>query len=298
MIRGPILPQTRENLWNLVSPRLDIVERGLELVAAGFDCSDGQLGLVEGLARDALGAPVLVALAVEGDPLLLPRICAALEFLERVGDALACAVPEARFVPGVAGRVMVIAVGTAQSAVQALLRLRSKQLQVCLLEPFRMGSEERIAVRWQVAAPLVTGASAAELPELEVPAHAAPAWATLQRLFARLDPELKLAGTRFSRCATWRGHLLADLKVTDDGLLGVDAEGMETVLASQEEVRAYADRVVRAFLGLQRDPAPVPGTARVSRGGARNGAPNLRTSLAGARLSAEELAAFSEPTKD
>src|SRR5687768_16439437 len=80
MIRGPVLPQSRDSLWALVANHLDSIESGLVLAMKDLDCSDGQLGPIEGLARDANGAPVLVLLAVENDALLSARVLRAIEF--------------------------------------------------------------------------------------------------------------------------------------------------------------------------------------------------------------------------
>ena len=111
MIRGPVLPQSREALWALVVGRLEVIERGLTLVGEGFDCSDGQLGLVDALARDAAGAPVLLVLAIEGDALLLARTIAAADFLHRAGESLGAALPEAAFCSGAQGRVAKLQIG-------------------------------------------------------------------------------------------------------------------------------------------------------------------------------------------
>ena len=104
MIRGPVLPQLRESLWALVANHLDSIESGLVLAMKDLDCSDGQLGPIDGLARDANGAPVLVLLAVEADALLTARVLGAIEFLGRVGDSLATAIPEGSFRAGAVGR--------------------------------------------------------------------------------------------------------------------------------------------------------------------------------------------------
>ena len=68
MIRGPVLPTKRDSLWSLVSTRLDRLESGLTLALESFECGDAALGSVEGLARDAMGGPVLVMLAVAAPP--------------------------------------------------------------------------------------------------------------------------------------------------------------------------------------------------------------------------------------
>ena len=304
MIRGPVLPQAREKLWALVSPRLDIVEPGLQLVAGAFDCSDGQLGPIEGLARDAAGAPVLGLVATEGDGLLVARVCAALDFLERVGPALATSVPEGCFVPNLRGRVLVIASAVAHGALAGLHRISAACLQACILEPFRLGTEERFAVRWTLAS---VGAAAAtdESPEFAVPAAAQEALATLKRLFERLDPEVRVGGGRFTRRVTWRGRLLAELQVADEALTGVDAQGVAATLASHTEVRAFADRILRGYLAaLEPGSAATKATESTTRDEVSLPRPvgraevrptsqgSMRSSLAAARLSPEEFSAL------
>ncbi|MFM1872525.1 MAG: hypothetical protein RL398_1947 [Planctomycetota bacterium] len=304
MIRGPVLPQAREKLWALVSPRLEVVEPGLRLVSAGFDCSEGQLGAIEGLARDAAGAPVLVLVAAEGDGLLAARVCAALDFLERVGPALAAAVPEGCFVPNLRARVLVIASAAAHGALAGLHRISAACLQACILEPFRLGTEERFAVRWTLASVGATP-DLEESPEFAVPASGKQAWSTLQRLFERLDPEVRVGGGRFTRRVTWRGRLLAELQVADESLSGVDANGLVATLGSPAEVRAFADRILRSYLAAlesgsaavkaaepaTRDEVSLP--RPVGRAEARSTSPgSMRSSLAAARLSPEEFSAL------
>ena len=148
MIRGPVLPQLRDSLWSLVSRRLDAIERGLTLVVEGLDCSGGQLGQVDGLARDAMGGPVLVLLAVDGDALLSARVLSACEFLTRVGDSLVTAVPEANFCSGIGGRVLLVGTEASAASLELLRRLPLPAFQVCRLEPFRLAGTERFAVRW------------------------------------------------------------------------------------------------------------------------------------------------------
>jgi hypothetical protein len=142
------MPQSRDALWSFVSGRLHAIQPGLTLVFDGFDCADGELGAIEGLARDADGAPVLVLLARDGDALLAHRALAAAAFLERVGDGLALAIPEGGFRSGLTGRALVVAVAGAAAAVRPLVRQTSARLQVCALEPFRVAGKERFAVRW------------------------------------------------------------------------------------------------------------------------------------------------------
>ena len=137
------------------------------MVVEGLDCSGGQLGLVDGLARDAMGAPVLVLLAVEGDALLSARVLSACEFLTRIGDSLVAAVPEANFCCGIGGRVLLVGTDSAATSLESLRRLPLAAFHVCRLEPFRLAGTERFAVRWlpQEGTPSSPRASDANTPE-------------------------------------------------------------------------------------------------------------------------------------
>ncbi|MCR9247785.1 MAG: hypothetical protein NXI31_22385 [bacterium] len=174
MMRAPILLQSRERLWPVVRERLDAIELGLELVLDGLDCSHGQHGFVDGLARDGAGAPVLVLLAVEGDPLLLPRVMSAAEFLARNEQALVHAVPEGNYCRGAVARILVIGTEAANAELAALQRLGLRErglpgLELCRLEPFRLAGTERFAVSWiDVAGPAV-GVTGAPIQEPAAP---------------------------------------------------------------------------------------------------------------------------------
>jgi hypothetical protein len=307
MIRGPILPQLRESLWTLVSTRLDMVERGLELVLEGLDCSGGQLGLVEGLARDASGAPVLVLLAVDGDALLTARVLAAADFLQRLGDALVTAVPEARLCLGAVGRVLVVGTEAASASLDSLGRLPVPGLQVCRLEPFRIAGGERFAVRW-LPAPAASGGAAA--PSFVVPDEQRDLWRSVQELCSRIDPGVRIDGDRYWRRVSWQGRALADVRLVD-GTLRAEVPGAspcDLLLAS--DVRSFGDRLLRRFVelaGLKLEQSPAV-DASVStreaaprlaasgrRAGNRSDTESLRSVAAAARLSPEEYSALGGP---
>jgi hypothetical protein len=323
MIRGPVLPQSREALWALVVGRLDVVERGLTLVGEGFDCSDGQLGPVDALARDAAGTPVLLVLAVEGDALLLARTIAAADFLHRAGDSLAAAVPEAAFCIGAPGRVVVIGIERGAAACETLARMVIAGVQVCRLEPFRIAGAERFAVRWlgeaagsgaapdapapasgSAPAPTSAHASAPAAPTFAIPAHLQPLWTSLSELCQRIDAGMRIDGHRYRRRITWNGHLLADVQLADGALRGSLIDGAPCALSGPADVRTFFDRILRAYAraaglsvrgveaadaspGADRDP-----TARVV---GRSGV-SLRSAVSSARLTPEEYSALGGPT--
>lgn len=313
MIRGPVLPQQREGLWALVAQQLGVIERGLTLVLQGVDCSSGQLGLVDGLARDASGAPVLVLLAVDGDAQLVARALGAVDFLHRVGDALARAVPEASLCPTAPGRVLVVGSELSVGVLEHLNRIAVPGLWVCRLEPFRVGSVERFAVRWLTAE---RGRASAAAAAACAPAFAAPAphhdmVERLLELCARIDAGVRVDGDRYWRRITWCGRLLGELRITDGALHGGVAGEPPRVLGTPREHRTFADRLLRRYVhvaGFAANPAPgadatvAPGREAASRhaahgrsGPARTGDEGLRSAMAAARLSPEEYSALGDP---
>lgn len=297
MIRGPVFPQMRDSLWNLVSSRLDSIESGLKLVLESLDCSDGELGPVDGLARDATGGAVLVMLAVDGDALLAARALSAGRFLGRVGDALAQAIPEANFCQGVPGRILVIGSESSSSAITEVCALPIHGLHACTLEPFRIAGRERFAVRWMpVAAERVAGAPAAGVdvpsdaqpaalptqpvssqPEFIVPPARAGLWEATLSVCERIDHAVMVRGDRYSRSISWNGNVLGDVRTVGGALVASAATGVVRELRDLRDVRRFGDQLLRAFvrsaeldLGKGRD-AEARDTEQSSHSG-RNGA--------------------------
>ncbi|HEU4419203.1 MAG TPA: hypothetical protein VFT55_09710 [Planctomycetota bacterium] len=313
MIRGPVLPQLRDSLWSLVSRRLDAIERGLTLVVEGLDCSGGQLGQVDGLARDAMGGPVLVLLAVDGDALLSARVLSACEFLTRVGDSLVTAVPEANFCGGIGGRVLLVGTEASAASLELLRRLPLPAFQVCRLEPFRLAGTERFAVRWLSAdgAASAPRLAVAPTPEFNVSKERSRDWATLRSLCERIDPGVRIDGDRFWRRITWSGRLLGEVWSVDGELRAVTADGMQSTLSGAGEIRAFADQLMRQYMKVagvaSGNASPEEGGATRSRdarlrggsggrsGSGKAGDESLRSSLAAARLSPEEYSALGGP---
>lgn len=323
MIRGPVLPQSRDALWSLVAGRLEAIERGLGLVFEGFDCADGQLGSIEGFARDAEGAPVLLLLARPGDPLSAPRALDAAAFLQRVGDALVEAVPEAGFRRGGLGRVLVIAADGNASVCEPLLRHVSPRLQVCVLESFRVAGSERFAVRWLAderrapagvperadkptvaPAPVPTSVAATAAP---TKAHVQALWSSLKDLCLRIDQGIHIDDDNERRRISWNGKPLAEVHEAAGALHGVLSDGSSCALAVPADVGAFSNRVLRTYsqlagIVIEKRPAPsrdADGTPVASRHAAngplrfpRASAESLRAAAAAARLSPEEHTAL------
>jgi hypothetical protein len=313
MIRGPVLPQMREGLWALVAGHLDAIETGLSLVLEDLDCSGGHLGTVEGLARDASGAPVLLMLAIDGDVLLSARVLSASEFLSRVGGSLAHAVPEGNFAPGTLGRVLVIGTEAAAASIEALRRLPLPSVGLCRLEPFRVAGAERFAVSWLTSGPVPAEKATPVSVEFAVPENHRADWRTIEQLCGRLDPAVRIDGDRFLRRITWHGRLLGEVCSADGGLRGCGADGIGHSLLSPRDVREFGDRLVRRYADLAglafegASPACAPAARsreeEVGSGGATRGAPvamggeTLRSTLSSARVTPEEYSALGGPAR-
>lgn len=325
MIRGPILPQLRASVWAQMAGRLGSLERGLTLVFEGIDCSAGRFGPVEGLARDALGAPVLVLVAVDGDGLLTARAHAACEFLARVGDSLATALPEAQLVTGARGRVLAIGTDAGAGSLERLCRLPLPGLEVCRLETFRIAGGERLAARWLDVGggsrPAAGGAAGGRAPGFEVPVSCHHDWDELRRLCERIDPGIAWDGDRFSRRITWQGRELGRVAVAEGALWGFDVDGARLALRGTGETHRFVDRLLRRYACLNglsvdagaghgarraatadRDAEPAAHVDTVDTGAPAMAGPHadgddsLRATLSTARLSAEEYSALGGPT--
>lgn len=304
MIRGPVLPQAREALWPLVAGRLGQIERGLTLVMEAFDCSGGQLGIIEGLARDAAAVPVLVLLAVDGDALLVPRLLAAVDFLGRVGGGLADAVPEAQFAHGSSGRLLVVGTDASQAALAQLQRLPLAGVTLCRLEPFRIAGTERFAVRYLVGQ-VPSSEGVEEVPEFAVPDEIEAVWRLCRESCLRIDAGVRIDGDRHWRRVSWRGRQLGEVRQVDGGLRA-SADGFDRVLFGPSDVRAFVDHLLRsqiALAGLVRtDGGPAAGngdgatrSASLPRSLVRRTGESLRATVAAAALSTEEYSALGGP---
>lgn len=297
MIRGPVLPQSRDRLWAIVARRLEVIESGLALVLEGLDCSEGQHGAVDGLARDGAGAPVLVVLALDGDALLLPRVLGAVAFLERIGGALASAVPEGNFAVGAEPRLLVIGTDASANCLADLARLQVAQVELCLLEPFRLAGGERFAVRRLGAAalPPAGGAQASAFGTFPLDAAQEASWQSVVKLCERLDPAVRIDGHRFRRRISYCGRALGQVTLRD-GVLRAAAGAFEGMLATKADVRAFGDHLVRRYAECAGfGAAPAGACARDDGGFTTTRRDSLRSAIAPA-LSAEEYAALSEAT--
>lgn len=290
MICAPITTLTRDSVRRLLLERPDLIERGLRLELADLDFSQGRLGPVDALCRDASGRAVLLFVTDSHDQAVVARVAVALGFLRRNGRAMARSLPAVKAQLSAPCRVLVLGSDLGDELVGDLARLGHAELQVLGIEAFRIGKSEHFAVRSQHGEELGATAANGLVPAARL------LWDQLESLMSRLDPAVRIDGDRYSRTVSCQGAPLGSFWLLDGRIEGALADGATRVLANQDEVRQFVDSALRQLLAAA--PATVAGN-EVSVAVNRAIAPGLtlgalRASLSASRLSREEFSALGE----
>lgn len=302
MIWGPVFPLTRDSVWNLVRSEPARIERGLRFVVESLDLGTGDLGVVDGLMRDAVGNPVLVFVSDANDCTLIGRVVAAHSFWRRNHRGLARAIPEAQLRDASACRVLVVSAALQHDIGEMLSRLGIERLEILEIERFHIGKQDRLVMRNRKHD---AASSQAELEQLE--AAIAPAsrklLTTMSTLLGRLGPRIRIDGDRFSRHATSDGQVLCECWFADEAVHACMPDAQPVEISTVDDARAFVDLVARRHLSLLRGEAERPAVAaaqvhnedsetEVAPG--RSGLDSLRASLSLAQLSREEWTALGD----
>jgi hypothetical protein len=295
MIQGPVLPLSRTGLWRLVRERPELLERGLRLCVEDLELGTAGLGVVDGLLRDAGGAPVLVLATDDRDGTLVARVLAAHEFWHRNLGSMARALPEANLRDSAPCRLLVLGSGIAPSTLAALERQRLDGLEIVEIEAFHVGEQERLCVRRHRP----TGGCPPFDAGIDDTARAL--LTALAELLPRLDPRIQVAGDRFARWASHEGRQLCEFWFADQRVHAALSGEPPRELRSSADVRTFVDQVARRHLatiavagGAPRAAASEPGAEPPPAGRGARGIESLRASLAHARLTREEWTALGE----
>ncbi len=306
MICGPMHPFGRDGLRQLLRERSGAIEHGLRLLHEDLDCSRGALPPVDGICRDAVGRAVLVLLAGDDDATLPARVLQARAFCARNGAALERAMPELG-VGFATFRLLVVGQSLDADTLAMLASLRLPQLEVCEVEPFRLGGQERLAVRLMNGAVGADGGGegggAAPALDAGIEGELRDRWSELVDLIGRLDPTVRLVGDRFARRASLRGRNLCEFWCHDGRLVAVVPGHAPRTLLTAAELRGFSDVVLRRYLeiveGGEADlpasapkSAPQPASGRGVVGLRGVTLESLRHSLQGSRLTREEYSAL------
>lgn len=306
MIRGPVLSLSRDGLWRLLRQRKSLFERGLRLVAEQVELGTGELAPVDGLMRDAVGAPVLVFTTDDRDMTLPARVLLAHAFWMHNADGMARALPEADLRDAGRCRVLVLGSRLRDDAVAALLRLQLPELEIVEVDTFRIGGGERTGGQERVVLHSVHGRS---LPDRaidgSVPVESREHLAAFDQFVRRLDPQIRVEGDRFSRRATFEGHVLGECWFGDDAVHALVHGGTAQRLLQPADLRAVVDQLARRYLGLvgvAADEGSGNGSATAEvddeEQQASDGLEAVRASLRAARLTREERAALDQEYPD
>jgi len=256
------------------------LEHGLAAVAEGLDCGGGAGEL---LARDALGAPVVVVIACAADRTVAARVAAAHEFLARNPAVAARILPDSGFDPRLAPRILVLSAGIASHVLDALRRLAIDGLEVLEIEGFQLGDQPRVAVRRLLGSVLPEPAIAALGEAL------AAAWSALGAMLARIDPTLFVDGDRHARRLLVGGRALASYRIEGGAILAQVPGGAVHRIHDTEGAMGFVDTVLRRHASLLAGGSEVARAEAPGRAGAAPGpdVDAIREHLAAERLGAE-----------
>jgi len=317
MISGPTIPRTADGVRDLIQRHLSVAERGLSLVAEDLELGHGCE--VEGLARDAAGAPVLVFGAVPANGRTLSmRVLNAHAWFRSHGRFLVTEYADHGLDPAARVRLLVLGLDFLADTVRDLESLALEGLQVHQFCSFTVGGELRVGVT-QILGGEDQAEAAAGVAELrstmfDVPSGMPPGpgadrCARFLDLVRRMDPRVTACGDRFSRQISLGGSRLAELYVADrTPEVRVPGDGVYS-LDSLDDCLVVVDRLVRQLLAEETPPPPTRATPRLAtahgpldqHGGLDEGRFSLepiRQSVAAAKVSQDEYSALEDPVED
>lgn len=245
VIAGPSVPRTVQKLEAMAFRQADTLEWGLEPLASEFDL--GEVGRVSVLARDAVGAPVLVFV---DDPAGLPvTLNAARVHAHLVANAwLLQRVFPHRLPTRLADGLRVIVLGYEFEALDlaALRALSLPDLTVLEVHEWSLGGQPTTATRAVFSRP--ARADATFSPPSGIDARDAAARASeLLAWLARLDTDVVIDGDRFARHVRARGRPLCTV-VWHDGVPWVLLpDGARHTLHGRDDAIVAMDSIMRLF---------------------------------------------------
>ena len=237
----PLARLEPESLLAWARAGLHAVEHGLVAVADGLDCGGGAAEL---LARDALGAPVVVVVATAADRTAAARVIAAHDFLARNPGCLPRLLPECGFDARLAPRITVVSAGLAAHGVESLRRLAIDELEVLEVEWFQLGGTSRAAVR-RLVGPARPEPSATALGDT-----LSAVWRLLGDAVSRLDPTLHVDGDRHARRVLMGGRLLGCYWAETGSVFALVPGGAAQRLRDTEDAAAFVDVLLRRYAAL------------------------------------------------
>ena len=267
MISGPVFPRNREGLAELVERHLDEIERGMVLVDRDLEC--GADCNVDALAMDAAGRPVFLFMAQRDTEASLPgRILTASAWLVSGVSLLRRFVPFDGLDYSQPSRMVVLGFELSAGLLEQLSQLRELGVEVYQYCSVRVGDRERGGVFPLLGGADLEGGDADQLPEGVRDPQARALGGYVLDLMRRLDPDVQVAGDRYTRTFSYGSDALAELYLRN-GQLSVRVPDAPDVcsLRTQEDAQLVAEAVTRRFLEVDGVELPEVSQRRPATGG-------------------------------
>lgn len=283
MISGPRIAKNRDGLTELLVRLCDGPEAELQLLAQELLLDDDLL--VDALAVDAAGGPVLVFLAPESEPAVLPaRILAARVWVRRNAPLLAAASPRAGALDWARARVWVLAFDLPVGVHELLAEASGGRLEVRHVRWLRHQGQVRVHAAAGRAADASLPAGGAPEPAMPDPrGH-------LTTFLARLDRRVRLHEDGASGSILLGDTTLARLQGTN-GDLHLHIEDREPIALRDEPERSEALELLLRRYFAATAPAALQAATQPAR--ARGHADPARPEFEAPRVSPEEFTALS-----
>ena len=266
MISGPIVPTNGEGLLALLQSDPARIETGLRLVATGLELDGGLV--VDALGCDALGHPVVIVLAEEGDATthrelpahpgevatadVLVRVVTLHRWFVRYARYLSGLIPGVAFPAGANVRILVLGVRVDAAVVAGIRGLALPDVQLLQVDVFRIAGRTCFGVDELTSGDRVDERFGLPAAFLIDDRHGSIATLLLD-LLRKLDSTLEVRGDRYGRRFYCRGTFLAELRMQQQGLTIRLGEGSARPLTTQADVAAWFDRVARRYIEIVSD---------------------------------------------
>lgn len=295
---GPIIPHTREALWQLLRSDPERVESGLRVFETDIVC--GEDSRVDAFARDAAGDLVSIFLA-PGDKALVGRIVETQSWLTRHRELLGELLNPGLFADDEGRsrglRSLVLGYRFAESLLDQLHGLHIDGLEVLEVDTLSVGGELRTAVR------RVLGAEPA-LEALPVGPRADSDRLQAQQfldLLRRLEPDQWVRGDRYRRSVYTGSGLLGELRVRGARFAGRSPCGLERELTGDQESAEVLDAILRyhvARAGSSDPPSSAQGPPAAATPRARTDEPSAPATRVGPEPGYRRLMSLAEVSQE
>lgn len=250
MISAPIIPRTRESLWDLLEGEPERIERGFQLIQRELVVEDGIV--VDALGCDSAGRLALVFLAgdgLDGDYDIALRVFASTQWVARHERLLLGALPDAGLRIGATARVIVLGFEFSESCVSTLRNMNLSDLAMYRCEAFVLDGNLHAGMSPVFGEAAEGRDDTFTLPREVENTDFEEVGDEIIELVRRIDPNVEVRGDRYSRRFYSTHGLLAEMFLVGDRLfVGGLGDDDEPKPVRRSDVRRIADAIARNYL--------------------------------------------------